>query len=52
MQFHTLLRVQLHFNFSQVVEGLCQVTDESFIFLSLNDHVINVCFGVAPELSM
>jgi hypothetical protein len=40
---HALLRV---------VEGVCQVRDESFIFLSLSDHVINVCFNVGPKLTM
>jgi hypothetical protein len=46
----TLLRVQLHFEFSQVIEGLCQVRDEFLIFPSFYDHVVNVCFGVAPKL--
>jgi hypothetical protein len=49
---HALLRVQHHFKFTQVVEGVCQVRDESFIFLSLSDHVINVCFNVGPKLTM
>jgi hypothetical protein len=31
---------------------VCQVKDESLIYLSLDDHVINVCFSVAPELSV
>jgi hypothetical protein len=41
---------QLHFEFSQIVEGLCQVRDESLVFLSLYDHVINALFSVAPKL--
>jgi acid stress-induced BolA-like protein IbaG/YrbA len=36
--------------FSQVVEGLCQVRDESLIFSSLYEHVFNICFNVAPKL--
>jgi hypothetical protein len=35
-------KVQLHFKLPQVVKGLCQVKDESFIFPSLDDQVINV----------
>jgi hypothetical protein len=42
--------VQHHFEFSQVVEGLCQVRDESLTFLSLYDRIVNICFSVAPKL--
>jgi hypothetical protein len=45
-----LLRVQLHLEFSQVVEGLCQVRDEYLFFLSLYDHVVNIRFCVMPNL--
>jgi hypothetical protein len=39
-------------NFSQVVEGLYHVRDESLIFLSLYDHIVNIRFSVAPKLRM
>jgi hypothetical protein len=45
-----ILRVQLHFEFSQVVEGLYQIRDKSLIFLSLYDHIVNICLSVAPKL--
>jgi hypothetical protein len=45
-----LLRVHLYFEFAQVIKGLCQVRDESFFFLSLYDHVVNIHFCVAPNL--
>jgi hypothetical protein len=44
--------VQLYFKFSHVVEGLCQVRDEPSILPSLDDHIINICFSVAPELGV
>jgi hypothetical protein len=31
---------------------LSKVKDESFIFLSLYDHVVNICTSIAPELSV
>jgi hypothetical protein len=37
-------------NFSQVVEGLCQVRDESRVFSSLYDHIVNIRFNVVPKL--
>jgi hypothetical protein len=43
-------RVQLHFDFSQVVKCLYQVRDESLVFLSLYDHIVNIRFSVAPKL--
>jgi hypothetical protein len=42
----------MHLEFPQVLEGLCQVRDMSSIFLSLDDHVINLCFSIVPELTM
>jgi hypothetical protein len=45
-----LFRVQLHFEFPQVVEGLCQVRDESLVFLSLKERIIYARFSVAPKL--
>jgi hypothetical protein len=43
--------VQLHLEFLQVIEGLCQVRDESF-FPSLDDHIINIHFSIVPELAV
>jgi hypothetical protein len=35
---------------SHIIKSLCQVKDESIVFLSLYDHVVNIRFNIAPKL--
>jgi len=47
---HTLFRVELYLEFSQITKGLYLVKDEILLDPSLNDNIIDICFHVPPYL--